>query len=709
MGRWVKVLSVIGVLVIAVIVAGVAILKSIDFNQYKGLIAEKAKEATGRELKIDGNLDLQISLSPKIAVDGVSFANASWGSRPEMVTIKKFAAEMSLIPLLSGQIEIKQVILDGVDVLAEKGKDGKANWEFGAAKPAEKKEAASGGGSAAIPVVHKVSIKNVKVTYKDAVAGADYALNLEKVDLSAKGSGAPLMLDVKGLINKQAFTVSGQLGSTAQLAGGGMFPVKLDFAALGANIGLDGQVGVPDGKPKTDVKLMLKGASLAGTLAAAAVLAPQLKDVKLPVGGEYHVNAQLKLDGPKKLSLENLDAGVGKMSVKGRVAADLSGARPSVDVALATDTINLDELMPKKEGGDNAAKPAEAKAGAGDGRIFPADPLPLDGLKAADAKVKFTAKTIIIQGMQLTAVDLGVDLKNGKLHVSPLSAGFGGGKINGDVALDASSGKSAALKAKIGVKGVDYGLVLTQRGLTDIAKGVVDADIDVSGAGGSVRQLMAGLNGKSRIVTKDGKLESGALNIISTDLTSVFSSNDDKKIICGVIDHRITNGKADTHALVFETGGISVVGTGGANLADETLKMRVEPRAKKPNVASAAMIPVDIKGTFAKPDWSLDMAAAAGNVAGGAMRVGTAIATGGLSLLTEALVNKAKEGVGMVDKTDYCTPALAGQKVVPGKMVKAETKSDTPPAKTGSAPAKKEESSNPVEGISKGLKSLFGN
>ena len=82
MGRWVKVLSIIGVLVIAVIVAGVAILKSIDFNQYKGLIAEKAKEATGRDLKIDGKLELQISLSPKVAVEGVSFANASWGSRP---------------------------------------------------------------------------------------------------------------------------------------------------------------------------------------------------------------------------------------------------------------------------------------------------------------------------------------------------------------------------------------------------------------------------------------------------------------------------------------------------------------------------------------------------------------------------------------------------------------------------------------------------
>jgi uncharacterized protein involved in outer membrane biogenesis len=709
MGRWVKILSIIGVLVIAIIVAGVAILKSIDFNEYKGLIAEKAKEATGRELKIDGKLDLQISLSPTVAVDGVSFANAAWGSRPQMVTVKTFAAEMSLLPLLSGQIEIKRVILEGVDVLAEKDKSGKANWEFGA--PAASKAESASGGDMALLVVHMVAIKDVKVTYSDAQAGVKYALNLESVNLSAKGSGDPLKLAVKGVINDHVFKVDGQVGSIAQLAGGGMFPLKLDVAALGATIGVDGKAGVPDGKPKTDIKLALKGASLADTLAAADALSPGLKDIKLPIGGGYHVNAQVKVDGPTKLSLENLDAGVGDMAVKGRVAANLGGSRPAVDVALATDKIDLDKLMPKKEG-DAAAAPAKAEpAGSGDGRVFPADPLPLAGLKAADAKDKFNAKTIIVQGMQITDVDLGVDLKNGSLRVSPLSAGFGGGKITGDVALDGSSGSSAALKAKVSANDIDYGMVLTQKGLTDIAKGKANADIDVSGKGGSVRQLMAGLNGKSRIVTKDGKLESGALNIVSTDLTSIFSSADDKKIICGVIDHRITNGKVNTHALVFETGGISVVGTGGANLADETLKMRVEPRVKKPNIASAAMIPVNIKGTFAKPDWEIDMAAAAGNVAGGAARIGAAVATGGVSLLFEKLTDKAKESAGMVDKTDYCTPALAGKKVEPGKMTEAKTTSEkSSSGSTGaSEPAKKEESSNPVEGLSKGLKSLFGN
>ena len=68
------------VLIVVVIGGGVGYLSVADFNQYRGLIAEQAKEATGRDLVIAGDLKLNISLTPSISVAGVSFANASWRS-----------------------------------------------------------------------------------------------------------------------------------------------------------------------------------------------------------------------------------------------------------------------------------------------------------------------------------------------------------------------------------------------------------------------------------------------------------------------------------------------------------------------------------------------------------------------------------------------------------------------------------------------------
>jgi hypothetical protein len=98
--RLVKIVAgIVGVLV--VLVVGVLVYAStLDVNQYKPLMQQKAQEATGRELAIRGDLKLSVGLSPAIAVDGVSFANASWGEKRPMASIERFEAQVSLLPLI---------------------------------------------------------------------------------------------------------------------------------------------------------------------------------------------------------------------------------------------------------------------------------------------------------------------------------------------------------------------------------------------------------------------------------------------------------------------------------------------------------------------------------------------------------------------------------------------------------------------------------
>ena len=68
------VLLVVGGLIVVLVVAAMVVLKSIDVNKYKPLITEQANAATGRELTIRGNLELQIGFSPAVVVKNVSFA-----------------------------------------------------------------------------------------------------------------------------------------------------------------------------------------------------------------------------------------------------------------------------------------------------------------------------------------------------------------------------------------------------------------------------------------------------------------------------------------------------------------------------------------------------------------------------------------------------------------------------------------------------------
>ncbi len=696
-----KILSVLVVLVIGVVVAGVAILKSLDFNEYKDLIAEQVKEATGRDLIIAGELNLEISLNPKIAVEGVQLSNADWGSRKDMISVEKFAAEVSLMPLLSGTIDVNRVVLQGVDLLAETDVNGKGNWILdGAAKPDEKPDG-SDADDGVIPVVRLVSVRDVKIAYRDGVTGQTQNLIIQNIDLRADSPDAPLGIDLNADINGQALKVAGTVGTIRALVGGGLFPLKLDISALAVEIALEGKAGLVDRRPAADLSFSLSGAKLTDTLAAAAVVVPQLAEIVLPPINAYSLGSKIAYQATS-LTLDDLFIKLDDTVLTGRIRADLGGSVPSVDVALASDSINIDKLLPP---GDAAVSSQPAQK-INDGRLFPNDPLPLDGLKAVNAKVKLEVKKITAQGIEVSNTSLALSLQNGKLNVAPLAAEVFGGKVSGSLALDSATGQPS-LKAVLGVKQLDYGAALKSQGMDDIATGKVDLDIDVSGQGGSVRALMAGLNGETRIQAIDGQIKSGTLNIVSTDLLNVFDSKDDKKLICAVIHFDIKGGRADTRALVIETGGFSVIGTGTVNLQDETPKLRIDPRAKKASVASAAMVPIDVSGTLAAPVWTIDKAAMAGNVVAGAARTGAAIATLGLSVLAEKVVGSVTK---KIDNADYCTPALAGKKIVPGEPQKASAEETPKPDTSKPAPAK---SDNPVEGITKGigsgLKSLFGN
>jgi uncharacterized protein involved in outer membrane biogenesis len=140
---WHVVLGITGLILLVVVVGGV-LLSVQDVNKFKDLLARKVSEKTGRELTIAGNFDLSISFSPSITADNVTFENAAWGTRPEMLKLGHVEAKVALFPMLSGDIEIERLILEDMDLLAETNEDGVGNWVFGD-KQHEDEEDGSGG------------------------------------------------------------------------------------------------------------------------------------------------------------------------------------------------------------------------------------------------------------------------------------------------------------------------------------------------------------------------------------------------------------------------------------------------------------------------------------------------------------------------------------------------------------------------------------
>ncbi|MBI3506292.1 MAG: AsmA family protein [Proteobacteria bacterium] len=235
-------------LVVIAIGAVFVIASSIDPNQYKPQIVEAAKKATGRDLVLKGDIKLSLGLSPSFGISEVSFGNAAWGSRPEMVKVGRFEVQVALLPLLSKQVEVKRLVLLDTDILLETDRAGKGNWEFDTGAPApaaaqpQAQPAAQSSGGGALPVVREVELRNARFALRDGVTRETKEVKLERVLLNADSASSPLRLDIAGSANvpelsgELKFTAKGEVGSVerALQTSGQPWPVNVTFT-LGDN------------------------------------------------------------------------------------------------------------------------------------------------------------------------------------------------------------------------------------------------------------------------------------------------------------------------------------------------------------------------------------------------------------------------------------------------------------------------------------------
>ena len=651
---------------VVLVIAIVVVVMTVDFNDYKPEIRAQVKQATGRDLTIAGDIRFALSLTPTLNVSGVSFANAAWGSRPEMAKVDRFEVQIALIPLISGNLDIRKLVLVGADILLETNAKGQANYVFDTpeAKPAGEKSS----GAMEIPVLRSLDIENAHVTYKDGVSKRTIALVVDRLSLEAPGADSPVALNFKGSYDDNPISASGTIGTRAALFGGkGPVPVALNLRAGGARIGLDGTVADIAAAPKPNLKLTVEGESL-------ATLSP-LIGAPVPPLGPYSIAGRLSGDIGKTLKLDEFSAKIGGSDLSGTMTVAMGGTVPEIDGTFRSKRIDIADFA------KGEAKRESTPAAKNDGRVFPDDPLPLDGLKAVDATVKLTIETLVAT-IEAKDVELGLTLKGGDLRVAPLKAVVSDGTVDATVRVNAAAA-TPVVDASVKVSKFDAGKFLIERKITDLLEGRFNANLDLKGHGNSIREIMAGLNGTTQVAMGKGRMKSTALDSFIGGPTKFLSElvtgkqSEYTAIDCIVSHFDIANGLATSKALLLDTEYAKIAGTGTINLATEALDMEIDPKPKSATINTA--VPVDITGTLANPSYSLNKLAAARKVGG---LVGSFAFPPALIL-----------GLGEVGSGDD-NPCLSG----------GQARQDSPA---------KQESSNPVKAIGEGvggaLKKLFGN
>ncbi len=570
--------GLVGLVLLAVII--VAIYVSGNLNQHKNKIEKMVEEATGREMLIEGDLHLGLSLIPTVAVDGVSFGNAAWGTQPQMATVKSIEVKVALLPLLSGDILVERLILIEPDIFIETDAEGRGNWVFGEGLP---EQAAGPEAEAAAPGLPAVGVQEIEISegqfrYRAGDTGQTTTLVIDRLSARAEDTNSPLKLDLDVAYNGHAISASATLGALRSLLANQAYPLQATVDTAGARITIDGELGQPMEGKGLALDIAMKTDSL-GTLSGLA-------GTELPPLGPIEVSAQLA-DSDAGYQLEGLKARVGKTDVSGRLAAVLTGERPRVEAQLTSTNIDLADFTTAASG---AAAPEKDEKTQKEKRVFSADPLPLDGLRSVDADVTLRADRITVQGLPLQNVDLKLALDGGRLLLKPAKVQVAGGTISAGIDVDAR-GKIAGLTATVDGSQIDRGRLIKEVMGSDIMSGgKTDLTLRLKGRGNSVRAMAAGLNGEVLVVTGEGRINNKSMNLAGGDmqielfrmLNPFMKEEPYTTLKCGVVRYDIKDGMATTEkGIAFETDKLLILGNGTINLKNEQLALLIESRPKE--------------------------------------------------------------------------------------------------------------------------------
>jgi uncharacterized protein involved in outer membrane biogenesis len=685
-----RVFAVVAVLAVALVVAVYAILENLDLEYVRGLAQDKVREATGRELVIAGPIDLVVSLSPIIALEDVSFANAPWASRPKMASMKRFELQVALLPLLTGDIVVERLILVAPDILLETDDKGEGNWVL---SPVESKveEVSGAGGSAksgVVPTIDLLTLEDAKLAFHSGATDNTYSLFLERLHAEAEGSARSLSVTGKGNLDGAEFELTGKLGALKTLAAGTPYPVDIELKLGKASLSLSGSID--DDHRNLGLELAVSAA-----LPSLAALSPLL-GTSLPPLGPIEVSAKVTTIeggyGVNQLTLKISDS-----DLAGNADLFLGKGRPRITGKFVSKLLRAEDFSD-----------AEASAGDGGGGgkdspyLIPSDPLPFDSLQLLDAKLSLQVDRLqLSEKLDLKDLDLGFDLQAGRLIVDPMKAGLAEGSLVGRAEVRGDQ-QPAEIVSKFEGKDIKFGQLARDTGVDDSLSGELDLAFDLKGRGDSPHAIASTLDGRAEVFSEGGEIQSRTLKIFAVGLGSIlgplFGGKSDAKVNCMVARFDLKQGVAKSRALLFDSEVVTLAGEGKVDLRDEKLKLHFSTATRSLSLASLA-VPFTVGGTLKAPKITANPIAAA---TGAAKTVAEGAANTAKSIVgtLERLVGK--EGSGGDDR-DACHKALADAgKAVAEPATGGDSKTTTQETKE---PQKK--SSDSLDGALDNLKSDF--
>ena len=506
---------------VVVLFAGVLafIAATFDPNQYKSQVADLVKEKTQRVLTIEG--DIRLTLFPKVGVQLGKTRLSEFRSDKEFAGLEQMRVSLALLPLLSKQVVVDQVQLDGLRVNLVKHKDGTTNFAdlIETHETAQPATAPPSGAEAPIRFdIDGVKVSKAAVRWKDEVAGTEYTVSNLDLETGRMAPGVPVKIELAAVFSAS----EPKLDAKVQCAGNvTVDPRNRSFtvAVLTASVKAQG----PQLEADLNIKLSdvegsarslqareflitvdakqadnaVKGTlsspivadfetqlfelpKLAGELAVTSPALP-MKNLKVPLSGT------LRADMGKQKVNADLTARLDDSNIKARIdMADF--AAPFTHFEVAIDKFNVDRYLPPTQKGDASTVPAASPRAE--------QPIDFSPIKKLNLAGSLRIDDLIASNVKAQNVRMDVKAKGGRLEVNPLSANLYQGSAKGTASVNANNNQ---LAIRQNLSGISIGPLLRDALKQDLLEGRGNVALDVTATGNTLSAIKKSLNGTAAL------------------------------------------------------------------------------------------------------------------------------------------------------------------------------------------------------------------
>lgn len=547
------------------------------------LVVWQVEAATGRELSLDGWLELRPGLlTHAIAANGVVLGNADWGESPHLFKASRVDIEWRPLALLRGEFVLARVRLDDPDLRLERDASLRANWRF---SDDPVRDPLPGW----LPRVDALQVANGRLDLLEATRRTELSVKLESGDPTAPGRQPPLDVAGGGRYRDQPFDLQGRISS----------PLRLLETAPDARYWID--LRATAGETKARVAgglrsvLQLQDFELDFAIEGPdmAALYPLL-GLAIPETAAYALDGRLGRAGTT-WHYRDMRGTVGNSDLAGDVAVHAGRSPKLFEADLVSQTLDLDDLA-----GFVGGRPQADDGRAG--RVFPDRPYDTEKLRAMDARVSLVAQTLRAPPLPFESMDATLRLEGGELNLDPIRFGFAGGRVGGTVQLDARQDPMQA-DIRLEASGLQLPRLLPDAEAAS-SQGALGGRVALAGQGASVAAIMASADGEAGLVMGRGRISNYLMELMGLDIAEMirFKLGQDRQVVvhCAYADFEVADGVAEARALAFDTSDTLVRGEGSVDLGRERFDLVLEPRPKDRSPLSLRS-PLALTGSFRDP------------------------------------------------------------------------------------------------------------